>query len=61
MEQYAGKEAMMRAVGLPPDAPLASLVALFMLAGLRFVEDGTLAWTASWVASFQGALLERGA
>ncbi|HSD92285.1 MAG TPA: hypothetical protein VLB11_04595 [Methyloceanibacter sp.] len=35
--------------------------ALFMLAGLRFVEDGTLAWTASWVAPFQGALLERGA
>jgi hypothetical protein len=32
---------------------------LFMLAGLRFVEDGRLAWTASWVAPFQGALLER--
>jgi hypothetical protein len=33
---------------------------LFMLAGLRFVEDGALAWTASWVAPFQGASLERG-
>jgi len=33
---------------------------LFMLAGLRFVEDGKLAWTASWVAPFQGAKLERG-
>ena len=33
---------------------------LFMLAGLRFVEDGALAWTASWVAPFQGARLERG-
>lgn len=29
------------------------------LAGLRFVEDGKLAWTASWVAPFQGAKLER--
>jgi predicted NBD/HSP70 family sugar kinase len=28
LEQYAGKEAMMRAVGLPPDAPLSSLVTL---------------------------------
>ena len=28
LEQYAGKEAMMRAAGLPPDAPLGSLVAL---------------------------------
>lgn len=27
LEQYAGKEAMMRAAGLPPDAPLAALVA----------------------------------
>ena len=33
--------------------------AVFMLAGLRFVEDGKLAWTASWVAPFQGAKLER--
>lgn len=33
---------------------------LFMLAGLRFVEDGKLGWTASWVAPFQGAQLERG-
>ncbi|GAA2245743.1 ROK family transcriptional regulator [Promicromonospora sukumoe] len=28
LEQYAGKEAMMRAAGLPPDAPLAALVGL---------------------------------
>ncbi|WP_285105485.1 ROK family transcriptional regulator [Promicromonospora sp. MEB111] len=28
LEQYAGKEAMMRAAGLPTDAPLAALVAL---------------------------------
>ncbi|MFI2365725.1 ROK family protein [Promicromonospora sp. NPDC019610] len=28
LEQYAGKEAMMRAAGLPADAPLAALVAL---------------------------------
>jgi predicted NBD/HSP70 family sugar kinase len=28
LEQYAGKEAMMRAAGLPPDAPLGALVAL---------------------------------
>ena len=34
---------------------------LFMLAGLRFAEDGKLAWTASWVSPFNGALLERGA
>ena len=27
LEQYAGKEAMMRAAGLPPDAPLGALVA----------------------------------
>jgi len=27
LEQYAGKEAMMRAAGLPPDAPLGDLVA----------------------------------
>jgi hypothetical protein len=33
---------------------------LFMLAGLRFVEDGALAWTASWVAPFSGASLSRG-
>ena len=33
---------------------------LFMVAGLRFVEDGALGWTASWVAPFQGAQLERG-
>jgi hypothetical protein len=34
--------------------------ALFMLAGLRFAEDGTLGWTASWVAPFSGASLARG-
>ena len=33
---------------------------LFMLAGLRFVEDGALAWTASWVTPFNGASLSRG-
>jgi hypothetical protein len=33
---------------------------LFMLAGLRFVEDGALAWTASWVTPFNGAQLSRG-
>jgi hypothetical protein len=33
---------------------------LFMLAGLRFVEDGALAWTASWVAPFNGVTLSRG-
>lgn len=32
---------------------------LFMLAGLRFAEDAALAWTASWVAPFEGANLER--
>ena len=34
---------------------------LFMLAALRFAEDGKLAWTASWVTPFNGARLERGA
>jgi hypothetical protein len=34
--------------------------ALFMLAGLRFAEDGALGWTASWVAPFSGASLARG-
>jgi hypothetical protein len=33
---------------------------LFMLAGLRFAEDGALGWTASWVAPFSGASLARG-
>lgn len=33
---------------------------LFMLAGLRFVEDGRLAWTASWMAPFDPAGLARG-
>ncbi|HEV6954436.1 MAG TPA: ROK family transcriptional regulator [Promicromonospora sp.] len=32
LEQYAGKEAMMRAAGLPPDAPLADLVARLLAA-----------------------------
>lgn len=32
---------------------------LFMLAGLRFTEDAALAWTASWIAPFEGAQLER--
>jgi hypothetical protein len=34
---------------------------LYMLAGLRFAEDGRFAWTASWVSPFSGAALERGA
>jgi hypothetical protein len=34
---------------------------LYMLAGLRFTEDGKLGWTASWVTPFSGARLERGA
>ena len=34
---------------------------LLMLAGLRFVDDGRLAWTASWIAPFEGASLARGA
>ena len=33
---------------------------LFMLAGLRFAEDGRIGWTASWVSPFSGAGLERG-
>jgi hypothetical protein len=33
---------------------------LYMLAGLRFVEDGRLAWTASWVAPFDANGLARG-
>lgn len=33
---------------------------LFMLAGLRFVEDGRLGWTANWVAPFDGSNLARG-
>lgn len=33
LEQYAGKEAMMRAAGLPPDAPLEALVTLLSDAG----------------------------
>lgn len=33
---------------------------LFMLAGFRFVEDGALAWTASWVTPFNGTALSRG-
>jgi hypothetical protein len=34
---------------------------LFMLAAMRFAEDGRLGWTASWVSPFNGAHLERGA
>lgn len=37
LEQYAGKEAMMRAAGLPPDAPLDALVSLLADAGSRAV------------------------
>ncbi|MGH6866040.1 MAG: hypothetical protein ACREDO_07725 [Methyloceanibacter sp.] len=33
---------------------------LYMLAGLRFVEDGRLGWTASWVAPFDATGLVRG-
>lgn len=33
---------------------------LFMLAGLRFAEDGRLAWTANWVAPFDSSGLARG-
>jgi hypothetical protein len=33
---------------------------LFMLAGLRFAEDGRLGWTANWVAPFDGTSLARG-
>jgi len=32
---------------------------LFMLAGLRFVEDRRLGWTANWVAPFDGTGLAR--
>jgi hypothetical protein len=34
--------------------------ALFMLAGVRFTEDGRLAWTASWVTPFNATGLARG-
>ena len=33
---------------------------LYMLAGLRFAEDGRLGWTASWVAPFNSTGLARG-
>ena len=33
--------------------------ALFMLAGVRFAEDGRLAWTASWVSPFNSTGLAR--
>lgn len=33
---------------------------LFMLAGLRFAEDGKLGWTANWVAPFDSMGLARG-
>jgi hypothetical protein len=31
-----------------------------MLAGMRFSEDGRLAWTASWVSPFNSTGLARG-
>lgn len=34
--------------------------ALFMLAGLRFAEDGRLGWTASWITPFDGLSVARG-
>jgi predicted NBD/HSP70 family sugar kinase len=40
LEQYAGKEAMMRAAGLPPDAPLDSLVALLADGDAALSADG---------------------
>ena len=33
---------------------------LFMLAGFRLTEGGALAWTADWVAPFDGSSLSRG-
>ena len=33
---------------------------LFMLAGLRFAEDGRLGWTANWMVPFSGSNLARG-
>jgi hypothetical protein len=33
---------------------------LFLLAGLRFAEDGRLGWTANWMAPFNGSNLARG-
>jgi len=33
---------------------------LFMLAALRFTEDGALGWTASWVKPFNGLDVARG-
>ncbi|HWM31994.1 MAG TPA: hypothetical protein VNO69_09895 [Methyloceanibacter sp.] len=33
---------------------------LFMLAGLRFSDDGRLGWTASWVSPFNSTGLARG-
>lgn len=33
---------------------------LFMLAGLRFVDDGRIGWTASWVTPFNSEGLARG-
>jgi len=32
---------------------------LFMLAGFRLTEDGALAWTADWLAPFDGSSLSR--
>lgn len=33
---------------------------LYMLAGFRFVEDGRIGWTASWVTPFNGLDVARG-
>jgi hypothetical protein len=33
---------------------------LFMLAGFRLTEGGALAWTADWLAPFDGSSLSRG-
>lgn len=42
LEQYAGKEAMMRAAGLPPDAPLTSLVDQLPAGGTGSPEGASL-------------------
>jgi predicted NBD/HSP70 family sugar kinase len=43
LEQYAGKEAMMRAAGLPPDSPLSALVTRLTEAGTAGPADGRAA------------------
>ncbi|WP_369369890.1 ROK family protein [Promicromonospora sp. Populi] len=42
LEQYAGKDAMMRAAGLPPSAPLSSLVALLSDGGSGLADGAGL-------------------